>query len=169
VKHFMRRHLLLLGLCAALLPACGFQLRGAAQLPFKTIYMDNTSPMAVELRRILRANADVQFVNAPQEAEAIIELYGEQRRKEILSLNAQGRPREYRLLLDIYVRVHNGKGQNFIPPSLLQQNREISFNDNQVLAKEAEEGLLYNDMQSDMVQQILRRLSNIKKTVASDK
>jgi len=125
--------------------------------------------MAVELRRILRANADVQFVNTPQEAEAIIELYGEQRRKEILSLNAQGRPREYKLLLDIYVRVHNGKGQNFIKPSLLQQSREISFNDNQVLAKEAEEVLLYNDMQSDMVQQILRRMSNIKKSVPSDK
>ena len=165
----LRRRYLLLSLSVLVLSACGFQLRGAAQLPFKTIYMDNRSPMAVELRRILRANADVQFVNTPQEAEAIIELYGEQRRKEILSLNAQGRPREYKLLLDIYVRVHNGKGQNFIKPSLLQQSREISFNDNQVLAKEAEEVLLYNDMQSDMVQQILRRMSNIKKSVPSDK
>ena len=39
-----------------------------------------------------------------------------------------------------------------------QLTRDISFND-QVLAKEAEEVLLYRDMQTDMVQQIVRRLS----------
>ena len=37
--------------------------------------------------------------------------------------------------------------------------RDYSFNDNQVLAKESEEALLYRDMQTDMVQQILRRLA----------
>ncbi|TAK89976.1 MAG: hypothetical protein EPO06_10450 [Burkholderiaceae bacterium] len=144
-------------------------MRGAAQLPFKTIYMASTSPMAIELRRILRANADVQFVDAPQDAEAIIEIVNEQRRKEVLSLNAQGRPREYKLLLDINFRVRNNKGQDLAPPGLLQQAREISFSDNQVLAKEAEEALLYNDMQSDLVQQILRRLSNIKTLPAAAK
>jgi LPS-assembly lipoprotein len=34
----------------------------------------------------------------------------------------------------------------------------MTFNDAQVIAKEAEEQLLYRDMQTDMVQQILRRL-----------
>ncbi|MFN0162016.1 MAG: LPS assembly lipoprotein LptE, partial [Burkholderiales bacterium] len=33
------------------------------------------------------------------------------------------------------------------------------FNDTQVLAKESEEALLYRDMQTDMVQQVLRRLA----------
>ena len=37
-----------------------------------------------------------------------------------------------------------------------------SFNEDATLAKEAEEGLLFRDMQSDMVQQILRRLSLIR-------
>ena len=36
--------------------------------------------------------------------------------------------------------------------------RDFPFNDNQVLAKETEEALIYRDMQSDMVQQVLRRL-----------
>jgi LPS-assembly lipoprotein len=31
-----------------------------------------------------------------------------------------------------------------------------------VLAKEAEEGLLYRDMQSDIVQQLLRRIAAVK-------
>jgi LPS-assembly lipoprotein len=40
--------------------------------------------------------------------------------------------------------------------------RDISFNESAVLAKEAEEGLLYRDMQTDMVQQLLRRLAAVK-------
>ena len=35
----------------------------------------------------------------------------------------------------------------------------LTFNDSAVLSKESEEGLLYRDMQSDMVQQIMRRLA----------
>jgi len=40
--------------------------------------------------------------------------------------------------------------------------RDISFNESAVLAKETEEALLYRDMQSDIVQQILRRLAAVK-------
>ncbi|MEO8142986.1 MAG: LPS assembly lipoprotein LptE, partial [Betaproteobacteria bacterium] len=40
-----------------------------------------------------------------------------------------------------------------------QLTRDITFNDSDVLAKETEEQLLYRDMQSDMVQQIMRRLA----------
>jgi LPS-assembly lipoprotein len=35
----------------------------------------------------------------------------------------------------------------------------MSFNEAAVLAKEGEKAMLYRDMQSDLVQQILRRLS----------
>jgi LPS-assembly lipoprotein len=38
----------------------------------------------------------------------------------------------------------------------------MSFDETQVLAKEAEEALLYRDMQGDLVQQIMRRLAAIK-------
>ncbi|HJW54370.1 MAG TPA: LPS assembly lipoprotein LptE, partial [Burkholderiaceae bacterium] len=42
--------------------------------------------------------------------------------------------------------------------------RDISFNESAVMAKENEEALLYRDMQSDLVQQLLRRLHAIKST-----
>ena len=41
----------------------------------------------------------------------------------------------------------------------MQLTREVSFNDTDVLAKETEEGLLFRDMQFDMVQLIMRRLA----------
>ena len=46
-----------------------------------------------------------------------------------------------------------------VPQSLIQLTRDVTFNDAEVLAKEAEEQLLFRDMQIDMVQQIMRRLA----------
>jgi LPS-assembly lipoprotein len=42
------------------------------------------------------------------------------------------------------------------------QEREQSYSESAALAKEAEEQLLYRDMQQDIVQQLLRRLSAVK-------
>jgi len=81
------------------------------------------------------------------------------REKEILSLTAAGRVREFRLRYRVGFRLHDAKGNDYVPQSSLELTRDVSFNDTQVLAKEAEEQLLFRDMQNDMVQQILRRLA----------
>jgi LPS-assembly lipoprotein len=45
---------------------------------------------------------------------------------------------------------------------VVQLTRDVTYNDAEILAKEAEEQLLFRDMQTDMVQQILRRLAAAK-------
>ena len=47
-------------------------------------------------------------------------------------------------------------------PSTLRLTRVLSFNENLVLAKQSEEVALYNDMQGDLIQQLIRRLSVMK-------
>jgi LPS-assembly lipoprotein len=37
--------------------------------------------------------------------------------------------------------------------------REMTFDDEQIFAKEAEEGMIFLEMQNDLVQQLLRRLA----------
>jgi LPS-assembly lipoprotein len=59
----------------------------------------------------------------------------------------------------VQYRVHDGKGRNYVAPTTLRQVRDILFNDSIVLAKDSEEQLLYRNMQSDMVQQIMRQLA----------
>jgi LPS-assembly lipoprotein len=71
--------------------------------------------------------------------------------------------REFRLRYRVGFRVHDGKGGEYVAQNNLELTRDVSFNDAQVLAKEAEEQLLFRDMQSDMVQQILRRLAAAQK------
>jgi LPS-assembly lipoprotein len=56
-------------------------------------------------------------------------------------------------------RVRNREGIERIPEVELEQRRDITFNESFVLSKSAEETLLYANMQTDMIQQILRRLA----------
>ncbi|HZV67738.1 MAG TPA: LPS assembly lipoprotein LptE, partial [Telluria sp.] len=58
--------------------------------------------------------------------------------------------------------VLDAKGGELLGRTEISLKRSLSFNETEVLAKESEETLLYRDMQTDLVQQILRRLAAIK-------
>jgi LPS-assembly lipoprotein len=150
----------LLVLALVVLAGCGFRLRGTADVPFQTLFIPNAlSGIALDLKRNIQASTDAKVVDDPKGAEAILQFSHETRHKEILSLTAAGRVREYRLRYSVGFRVHDGKGKDYVAQNSLELTRDVSFNDSQVLAKEAEEQLLFRDMQNDMVQQILRRLA----------
>lgn len=146
----------------AMLSACGFQLRGSNgqyTMPFKSIFLafEDTSALGNELRRNLRAG--VQVVTDPARADARFEVISENRTKTILSLNAQGRVREYLLTYTLHFRVLGAQGGEILGPTEITLKRALTFNETQVLAKESEETMLYRDMQTDLVQQIMRRLA----------
>ena len=143
-----------------LLASCGFQLRGTAQLPFETIYIPEASAgIGLELKRYVRSGTRTRVVDDEKSAQAVLQFANETRFRNILSLSGGGRVREFQLVYRIAVRVHDGKGGEYLPLSVLQLTRDLTYNDTDVLAKETEEALIYREMQSDMVQQILRRLS----------
>jgi len=143
------------------LAACGFQLRGTATLPFNTLYIPNArTGIALDLKRNIEAGTQAKVVDDPKAAEAILELTGEAKEKIILSLTGTGRVREFRLRYTVAYRVHDGKGAEFVPRTTAQLFRDVTYSDTEILAKEAEEQLLFRDMQSDLVQQVLRRLSS---------
>jgi len=68
---------------------------------------------------------------------------------------------EYQLRMRVQLRLRTAKGKVIIEGVEISQQRDISFSESAVLAKEAEEILLYRDMQTNIVQQILRRLSKL--------
>jgi LPS-assembly lipoprotein len=153
---------------AGMLSACGFQLRGSNgqyNMPFSSIYLafPETSALGTELKRNLRAG-DTVIASGALKADALFDVISETRGKTILSLNSAGRVREYLLTYTLVFRVRDAKGNQLLGPTEISLKRNISFNESQVLAKESEEVLLYRDMQTDLVQQILRRLTAIKTT-----
>lgn len=151
-------------LLALALVGCGFQLRGEQKLPFETIYV-NTPPnsaLGATLNRQIRTGTDTRTVSQPSEATAVLEILSESRDRDILTLNAQGRAVEYKLIYRLRFRLHDGKGREYIGPTELRAQRDISANDSQVLSKESEESLLYRDMQTDLLQQLLRRIAAVR-------
>ncbi|WP_296510785.1 LPS assembly lipoprotein LptE [Rhodoferax sp.] len=150
---------------AALLGACGFKLRGKQTYAFETIAVtpEKGAAVAAELSRYL---GDMVRPVAPPAGgvppEVIVDILGETREKVIVALNASGQVREYQLRIKVRFRMRSAQGRDLIEPTDILQERDISFNESAVLAKEAEEVLLYRDMQSDIVQQLLRRIAAVK-------
>ena len=152
--------------------ACGFHLRGDGghyTLPFPTMYvgLPESSPLAVDLKRNINANGSTTVVKTAKEADGIVDVISNPehtKTKTILSLNSNGRVRQYLLQYSIVFRVLDKQGAVLLPPTAIALSRPIDFNETQLLAKEQEEALLYKDMQTDLVQQMMRRIAAIKLT-----
>ncbi|MFZ6847056.1 LPS assembly lipoprotein LptE [Undibacterium sp. RuRC25W] len=164
-QFFFRQQTCLLILAMLMsLSACGFKMRGPVSLPFHSIYvaLPDASPLGSELRRQIHANGQTQVMESADGAEVIMDVLQESKEKQILSLNSQGRVREYTLLYNFSFRLRDAQGKEYLAPVKMQLKRTLTFNESVVLAKETEEATLYHDMQIDLVQQIMRRLSVVK-------
>jgi LPS-assembly lipoprotein len=165
VFSFIPHPSLLIPLAATLLvAACGFQLRGSATLPFSTLYVQAapTSLFAADLRRSVRSGSGTRIVERPEQAEVILQVLNELQEKQILSLTGGGRVSEYQLRYRVSFRLTDSKNREHIPASEIVLRRDYSYNDSQALGAESEEALLYRDMRSDAVSQMVRRLQAAK-------
>jgi LPS-assembly lipoprotein len=88
----------------------------------------------------------------------------EQRDKVVVGVNTSGQVREFQLRLRVSLRLRNAQGKELVDGDVILQQRDISYNESAALAKEAEEILMFRDMQTDIVQQILRRLAAVQAT-----
>lgn len=162
-----RAFVALVAVTAVTLAGCGFQLRGSngqSRLPFKKIFINvaESSPFGTQLKRYIRASGETEIVNDAKSADATLDILSEGRDRAVRSLNTQGRIREYTLFYKMRFKVRDAKEKELLAPTEIVLKRDVSYNESQAIAKEAEEELLYRDMQSDMVQQVLRRLVALK-------
>lgn len=164
-----RRFVHLAGALAASvgLAGCGFKLRGSQAFAFTRIaIMPNPGgAIAQELRRSF--GHDVQVL-APDEpltrAQLVLNVSSAPQEKVVVGVNTSGQVREFQLRMRVRLHLITAKGKELIAGDEILQQRDISYNETAALAKEAEEALLYRDMQSDIVQQILRRLVAVQPT-----
>lgn len=164
----MQKRTLLTALASVpLLAACGFKLRGSVDFAFKSLYLNGSSNSAFlkELQRHLEAAGNLQVLRNPSEAaqaEAIFDDLGQRRERVVVSRNAAGEVRELQIRLITRFRVRDAKGGIYVPDSELMQYREISYVETYALSKANEEEMLYRNMQTDIVQQIVRRMAIVK-------
>ena len=156
---------LALALSATLLQGCGFALRGAPNYVFDTVAVtpERSGGVAAELARLLGSRVrPVVTSEGGTPPDAIVEVLNESRQKVVVGVNAAGLVREFELRLAVRFLVRTPKGAVLIEPTDISLERNVSFNEATVLSKETEEVMLNRDMQTDAVQQIVRRLAAIK-------
>jgi LPS-assembly lipoprotein len=160
----MNRRLFLAAMPAVLVAGCGFQLRRLDGMLFSSIYIDApaNSPVAQRIRSLLAANKITRLAASADEAEAVLKLTREDHKKTILSLSGAGRVTEYQLGLHLSYTVSGKHESALAEPELIELSRDMTYDDAQLLAKAAEEQLLYRDMEENAARRILRRLQAIK-------
>lgn len=160
----MRVRLFLLAVLTALVAGCGFQLRGAYSLPYESLYVSGAdySPVIAGLKRAIRASGSARLADTAQDAQATFMPTIEAKDTVTLSYSSSGRAREKRLRYLYGYRVVDGKGRDLVLPSQVELYRDLTYADSDVLAKTQEEELLWRDMESDLVQQLMRRLAATK-------
>jgi LPS-assembly lipoprotein len=151
-------------LLALLLAACGFQLRGlepssAHPLPFTSIYIDSSSPIASEVKSRLALDSRIHLKTSAKDADAVLRIIGEEKLRDILTIDRSGQTNEYRFTYIVTAQLYL-HGEPIGEPIVLRQFRTMTYNDNSILGKGQEEDLLWTDMRKDVAQLLLYRLSS---------
>jgi LPS-assembly lipoprotein len=156
----------LLVVCAVLLSmqACGFHLQGRAEYSpeLEAIYLkvpDDTTPLARELLRSLEV-ARVNLADNTEGATAILQIVSDDTGRDVESVNAQNRPREYRVYYRATYRVVS-EGKVLLDNQRVIRTRVYSYDELEVLAKAHEEELLRTALAREIAGVIARRLSKI--------
>jgi LPS-assembly lipoprotein len=149
------------------LAGCGFELRKAPNYAFSTLFssVPVVSPLGIKLHRSLAATGQVEVITDPKQierAQVTFDQLMELREKVVVGRTSTGAIREFQLRLRYRFRVRTQAGKELIPDTELVLTRDINFNETGALSKESEEGLLYRDMENDLVQQVQRRLAAIR-------
>ncbi len=147
------------------LAGCGFKLRGSQNFAFSSVAVvpNPGGPVAIELRRSFGSAVHVLSTEEPLTlAQVVLSVLNEQREKTVVGMNSSGQVREFQLRIRLKFKVDTPHGKELLQESEIVLERDISFNESAVLAKEAEEVLLYRNMQTDIVQQLMRRLAAVR-------
>jgi len=145
----------------ALLSACGFQLRGSAQLPpemsqTQLIIADEYSAVARQVR-VLLEQSGVHFV-AADKATAILEIPSNQVVTEVLTIGDKARVREYRISHTLQFRLLAADGHEIIPLQTIRQVRDVSFDEQRILALSREQEYVKQDLASTISRLLVSRL-----------
>ncbi|MEO6928066.1 MAG: LPS assembly lipoprotein LptE [Casimicrobiaceae bacterium] len=151
---------LVVAAAALLLGGCGFHLRGQATYHFQSVYVNAPGALAfaVELKKALANAGSADLVEDPEKAQVILDIPLLIDDKDVLSLSPGGRAREFALQKRVQIRLHDKAGNDWLPTDEIIIRRTYLYDDTERLARQIQENRLLKEMQTDAVQQIVRRL-----------
>lgn len=142
---------------------CGFHLRGTSDVSFSSIFIQgNTLTISKDLAKSLSTNG-VKVLNSAEGAELLLEMVGEESEKRILSLAGTGTVNEFELYYRVHYRSKLAGAELWSQVQTVEARRDFTYSDANLLAKQGEEKRLNENMQQDVISNLTRRLSALKK------
>lgn len=155
---------LFMGILLLVLAGCGFELRGEASVPdaLKTMYIQGVNTqqdyLGLQLKRSLIRNG-IQVLDEYQEGAAIFTVIENRYERHVLSVGGDAKVSEYELEAWVVYRVTDDKGELLGEQQRVEARRDYQFDRTQILAMDEQERVLREDLNKQIVQSILRRLS----------
>ncbi len=161
-----REFILLMLILSAMLPGCGFRLAGSgdgeSSSGLKTVSVHNTGSshaLAHFTREYLKSNR-IDVVE-PEQAAVQLEILSEITGKEVLTLDRDGKAREFDLVLNIAFDVKRTDTDYSLTEQSISLNRVFVFDKRDVLGSAEEEQQLLDEMRKDAAKLIVYRLRAI--------
>lgn len=156
----MKRNLLVIGL-AALLSACGFQLRGTGDVQFALKELDVSARDAYgdtvqQVREVLENNGVRVYAGAPY--KLVITRETENRRSASYSSGARTAEYEMTMALDYEIR---GTQNLLLTGSKVEVQNYYQQDDNNLAGSDQEAAQLRSELRREMIQQLTQNLQQI--------
>ena len=148
---------------ALLCTGCGFQLRNNVELPpqmakTQMVVDDEYSSLARRVR-IMLEQSGVQFVNG-NEASAVLEIPVNNVVTDVLTIGDNARVREYRISHTVRFRLLDAQGQVLLGWQNIRQAREVSFDEQRILAGSREQEYLEKELAETLSRLLIARLES---------
>lgn len=146
-----------------MLTACGFQLRNHCEfsLPFHTLSLESNQPYSnftKELQKALAIAGVHSLLAAPTSPR--LQILTQTFTRTATSLGNAGQTTTYLLVYSILFQLIDCKGCVLLAPQQIQATRTFSITSNQLAGDLNTENNLQENMQQDVIQQLLIRLSS---------
>lgn len=153
-----------IALLAALLVACGFQLRGSYDIPadLQPLRVDAGGEFGDALERVLRTGG-VELTRERDQAAATLRVTDRSEERRVLAIREDGRVDEYELVYRVtwHLAPSGGGGDpadHLIAATRYSGERSYIFDPGSRLAADDEEEVLREILREDLADRILRRL-----------
>lgn len=139
--------------------SCGYQLRGAQDVSFKSISIDGGSRKFTSILKKKFNQSGVKINSV--DPEVSLEIINDDLTKEILSLSSKGKVREYQITYRVSYRVKSKNGE-WDSPVKIETSRDYTFDDTNIIAKTEEEFRIIKGMQDQLIRTMVTQISVLK-------
>lgn len=153
----------LLSLCCLTLTACGFHLRGSADIaePLRQLTLQTQTRVPGQLELTLRRQLRANGIDPDSNSGYLLELGTVKRSRREASLSARANVDEYELTTLVPLLVKNPQGEIVLERQLIAE-RIYDYDSDTETASNVQEEQLYIEMDSQIARQIIRFYANLK-------